>query len=162
MARLWIGDKLPLTLNIERDWIDATCGIDTLDADWVGTDRNGHEHRAKGGYPTLNYIVDKQHWCDGHEGIYNHDPHMAVDEAHYECKTCGVIVEPGIIPAGTPLFVPGSTSATVHGYRTDGAEIDGWVTEDEARTIPSMSAEAMQQFIDGLPEDRITSIKFSR
>lgn len=71
------------TWSVEADpnWIDTTAGIPTADPRWRGTDSNGHEHHYDHGYPTLDYVIDAEHWCMGDEGIAPHDPHMAVDES---------------------------------------------------------------------------------
>lgn len=104
MARFAPGPEF--TLDIQQDSIDTTCGIDTLDPKWRGTDSNGHEHYyERFEYPTLDYIVDAEHWCNGDEGA-PHDPHMATDESHYECKVCREVVKPGIIPPTRPSLSP--------------------------------------------------------
>lgn len=149
------------TLDVEQDWIDATCERDTLDPKWRGSDSSGHEHFYDHGYPTLDYIIDSSHWCDGTEGWALHDPHEYVDASHYECKICREVVEPGVIPGGTPQYVAGMRHATLRGIRSDGAEIVASLTSDEAQTLAASDDTAAQVVIDAIPQERIMSMTFS-
>lgn len=170
MAR-FLARSQPWELEVRQDWIDTTMGIPTLDPNWRGVDSNGHEHfydKASHEYPTLDYIVDAEHWCEGNEGIAPHDPHMAVDEAHYECKVCREVVEPGVIPGGTPTGMPGAVSATLSGLRDDGAEVRVRITEAEFDEIqaadgtadpddpqPTERDRAARRILNDAPTDRI-------
>ncbi len=137
--------------SVEQDYIDVTCGIETLNPNWTFTDENGHDHYYdSGGYPTLDYIVDAQHWCDGYEGAFNHDPHMAVDESHYECLICGVHVKPGTYPPYYPQSIPGERTLTMTGW------FQGWQVTvvprcDEAETL----LDRLRMTTDGPIRDRI-------
>lgn len=109
-----IGDRrVSGSFRVKTDYIDVTSDRPTVDPNWRHTDSNGHEHYYDNGYPTLDYIIDERHWCDGREGLYNHDPHWAVDEDHFECLTCREMVKPGTLPAFTPQSIPGTRSMTV-------------------------------------------------
>lgn len=110
------------TVDVQQEWIDVTSSFPSPDPRWTYTDQAGHEHHYSNGYPTLRYVVDGSHWCDGTEGLYNHDPHLAVDEYHYECQQCGEVIEPRLVPGGYPQSIPGMISATLSGIRRDGIE----------------------------------------
>lgn len=172
MAR-FVAASQSWELDVQQDWIDTTMGIPTLDPDWRGTDSNGHEHyydQQAHEYPTLDYIIDAEHWCDGTEGVYNHDPHMAVDEDHYECKLCREVVEPGIIPAGTPSAIPGSKSATLAGVTSSGMRVKLALTGEDYDAIeaadgafdpdnpaPSERDLVVQRILDEAVEQLVTS-----
>jgi len=108
--------------------------------DWAFTDAQGHAHvyarpsqrvsyrdltRRKGKrkrhhdsrYPTLRWVVEARHHCDGREGLYSHDPHWVTDRAHYECRQCGEVIEPGHGPGSKAI--PVSRSVTVTETMTD-------------------------------------------
>jgi hypothetical protein len=160
MATTISGQSWNLEMN--QEWIDTTCGIDTLDPKWRGVDSNGHEHHYEHGYPTLDLVIEASHWCDGDEGIYNHDPHEQIDASHYECLICREVVEPGIIPAFTPQQMPGMRSYRITGFRSDGAQVEAWLTEDDVAVIRAGHSEAaVTAFIDALPEDRIYTVTFA-
>lgn len=85
------------------------------DRHWRTTDSNGHVHAYVGvgpdqPWPTLEYVMDERHWCNGDEGIARHDPHWCDDRWHWECRQCRERVKPGfcqppnthVIPAGPP------------------------------------------------------------
>lgn len=89
---------------------------------WKFTDAQGHRHayteRTATGqvwyrgkrkrddratnFPTLRKVIDSRRRCDGHEGLYNHDPHW-VEEGHRECLQCGEVIEPGHGPVSKPI-----------------------------------------------------------
>lgn len=119
----------PARFDVSSKPVEVTSDRDSVDPNWRYTDDQGHAHYYDGGYPTLDHIIDASHWCDGTEGLYNHDPHLAVDADHYECLICRQTVAPGVIPAGTPQFIAGpvEVSAVVDGDAGDSFEfmVDG-------------------------------------
>ena len=115
--------------------IDVTSNLPTPNERWRYTDRAGHEHHYDGGYPTLELVVDAEHWCDGTEGVYNHDAHMAVDESHYECLLCREVIEPAADPPHFSKSIPGAIEGRLSGVRSDGAEIEMYLTPDEWEMI---------------------------
>ena len=97
-----IGDK-EFTADMVKytaDTMPVSSWHPTSDPTWRATDTRGHEHYYDSGYPTLNFVVDRQHWCEGNEGWMSHDPHWAVDESHYECLQCRETTRPGLRPPG--------------------------------------------------------------
>lgn len=118
-------------VEVTQNRIDTTCGIPTLNPRWTFTDAAGHDHRYDHGYPTLDYIIDASHWCDGYEGYEPHDPHEHVDESHYECLICREVIEPGILPAFTPQSVPGTVDMTLKGPLADGSRVTAMVYEGQ-------------------------------
>jgi hypothetical protein len=164
MARFAMTGSI-YNLTLDRDMIDVTCERDTLDSRWRGTDSNGHEHRGDRLYDTLELIVDAEHWCEGNEGWGRHDPHMHVDEAHYECRQCRESVEPGVVTGGTPQYIAGVTTATLEGRRSDGTKITAILTSeqtDQVRTLMDADAAGQQLFIDAIPDEQIVHREFSR
>lgn len=120
------------TLNVQGELIDVTSEYPTPDENWRFVDKYGHEHRYERGYPTLNLVVDRQHFCDGSEGLYNHDPHMAIDESHYECATCREVIVPAQHPSHSPRVITGMLSATLTGStELSGETIKMELTPDE-------------------------------
>lgn len=163
MNTLWISNW-PWTVTLNREMIDVTLGRHSSPNEcWRATDSQGHEHRWENGYPTLRRVVDESHWCDGHEGMYNHDPHEQVDESHYECLLCGEVVKPAMDPPGTPKFIPGAVTGTIEGPRSNGLVIRAWLTADEIDAIRSdpENADAMQALVDAIPDERISSTTFA-
>jgi hypothetical protein len=79
-------------------------------------------------YPTLFLVITARHRCYGDEGLYNHDPHW-VETTHYECRICGLTIEPGHGP-GSKL-VPVSRTATLTEEMTDPPP--GWLDGHDAR-----------------------------
>lgn len=140
------------SIDMRQDWIDVTSGLPTANEDWRGTDVNGHEHYY--GYPTLDEVDDASHWCNGDEGIAHHDPHMHVDESHYECKVCRAVVEPAVDPPFTPKQIPGMATLTLTGLRSDGVEIVASLIQAELLTIQADRTTA-QGIIDAIPDERI-------
>jgi hypothetical protein len=157
-----VSRRAPFALDVRQDYETVWMERDSLDSNWRGTCSNGHDVT----YRTAVYVVDASHWCDGTEGWMLHDPHEAADEWHHECPTCGVVVKVGIIPAGSPIYLPGMKHANVSGVQSSGVEIEAWLTEEltEQATAVLMSddAAAQQAFLDSLPEAQIVSRKFSR
>jgi hypothetical protein len=154
------------TLTMEERGEFVTMGIRTLNPGWRGTDSNGHEHYYEGGqYPTLELIIDAQHWCDGHEGMYNHDPHMAVDESHYECVTCRETVEPGTFPPDHQAWMGGPIEYRLAGVRSDGMQVDASLVPEEFERIRDAEHDrdaVVMAVLDALPQERIYSLSFSR
>lgn len=107
----WALELQQTLITYETDHPDA-------DPHWRHTDGAGHPHhyeRAGEPYPTLRYVIDAEHWCDGvSEGWEEHDPHMHVDESHYECLICGEHIKPGQRPPGH-RSIPGTTSVELTG-----------------------------------------------
>lgn len=164
MSRMVVGSS-PWKVTLEREMIDVTMGWhSTPNEFWRATDSNGHEHRYDKGYPTLRVVVDRSHWCDGHEGMYNHDPHEEVDESHYECLLCGEVVEPAMDPPGTPKSIPGRISGRIEGPRSDGRVISAWLNDDEIAVVRANpeDPDVLSSLVDGVPEERITSWSFTR
>lgn len=151
------------TLTCDQEKIDVTWGQDTLDPKWRATDENGHEHYYEHGYPTLDFVVEAEHWCNGDEGYGRHDPHMCTDEGHYECRICRAVVEPGIIRGGAPQYIPGMRSWTLKGTTTQGAEVEVYITDDEAQTVIDGQDEAARQILDAAQEsgERVLSMTWA-
>lgn len=149
------------SIDVDQEWIDVTSGRPTADPRWTHTDAAGHAHHYKNGYPTLSYVVDEQHWCNGDEGLGPHDPHWAVDRSHYECLVCGEHITPGTLPPFTSQRIPGVRTAYITGRRADGVTIRAVLTGDEYEAIEADTA-AAESIIDGMPDERIVSMEFSR
>jgi hypothetical protein len=159
MARFLPGQSW--TLTVDQQQIEVTSGLSTPNERWTHTDAQGHEHRYDHGYPTLDLVVDAEHWCDGSEGWAPHDEHMAVDESHYECKLCREVIEPALDPPFTPKYVPGSVAARLRGVLLDGRMIEVLVDEDEVARIQAEGEPAAREILEGAPPDRIVSTTFS-
>lgn len=150
-------------LDVQQDSIDVTSERETPNELWRYTDAAGHEHFYRNGYPTLTLIVDEAHWCDGTEGPYNHDPHEAVDRAHYECPECGEHVVPMMDPPYTPKYIPGMIDARLSGplsndprrFREIGLGPDEVerITERIEQDRGSLD-DLLQEFIDNASSDR--------
>jgi hypothetical protein len=150
------------TLTVNQEWIDVTSERESPDERWTFTDAQGHDHRYERGYPTLDLVVDESHWCDGHEGIYNHDPHEQIDQSHYECLVCREVIEPAMHPPYHQKHIPGMRSATLTGLRSDGAQVEVWLQDDDLERVRQAdSDDAVTALIDSLPEDRIYSVTFA-
>jgi hypothetical protein len=151
------------------DVIDVTSDRPSYDTRWRATDSNGHEHRYDHGFPTLSYVVDERHWCDGTEGFMLHEPHWAVDADHYECELCGAVVEPGLLPAGYPQYIDGMKNVSLKGRRSDGIEVDVALYEAEFDTLASAAASddetamdrAVLAMLDEMPSERWASVTFA-
>jgi hypothetical protein len=151
------------SFDMRQDWIEVTSERSTPNERWQFTDANGHAHRYDHGYPTLTYVVDAQHWCHGDEGLYNHDEHWAVDEAHYECLICGVVVEPAMDPPYTPKHIPGMRDYTAKGTLASGVEVVFSLAPDEFDAVRVADADVpalMERFVAAAP-DRIISYQFA-
>lgn len=141
-----------IEVGMRREVIEyRTAWTPTADSRWSFVDASGHEHYYEHGYPTLDYMVDREHWCQGDEGFMAHDPHTAIDEAHYECKICREVITPATEPPGTPHYVAGATSATISGTRSDGVWVRAAVPGRVETSIMS-DAEAAQRLLDGIDE----------
>jgi hypothetical protein len=79
-------------------------------------------------YPTLFLVITERHRCYGDEGLYNHDPHW-VETTHYECRICGLTIEPGHGPDSK--LVPVSRTATLTEEMIDPPP--GWLDGHDAR-----------------------------
>lgn len=137
----------------------VTYGVPTGNERWRALDSNGHEHHWGHGYPTLNHVVDVEHWCDGDEGIAPHDPHMAVDESHYECKACGERVEPKMDPPNMAKPVLGQPWGELSGPTAAGAWVKLRLTDAELSSIigaPGQAGEAARAILGDPPMDRVS------
>jgi len=145
------------TMTIDNRVETVRAGVWTLDSEWRGTDSNGHEHYyADGGYPTLDYIIDESHWCNGEEGFAHHDPHEHVDRSHYECLVCREVVEPAQLPPDTPIRIPQSRSVTLEGDVSPHHRIRMWLTDDEYQLLANEPTDAVAEAIlQNAPQDRI-------
>lgn len=150
------------SIDVRADPIEVTSSLPTADESWRFTDTQGHEHRYEHGYPTLELVIDAEHWCNGNEGFMRHDPHMAVDEAHYECLICREVIAPAEHSGGYRRFISGPREATLRATRADGSKIVAWLTEPDLEAIQSVSeAEIdafMAGFVDNLPDGQISGI----
>lgn len=163
MATMRITSRGDINVTLDRQTIDVTSDRETADESWRYTDKQGHEHRYNHGYPTLDFIVDAEHWCDGTEGMYNHDPHMVVDEAHYECKLCGQTIKPGIVPPGWPRMIAGPISAEITGTQSSGRWVRAFLKREQVdalRTIASTS-DLIQPFLDGIDEAQVVESRYT-
>lgn len=108
-------------------------------------------------------MVDESHWCEGDEGIAPHDPHEAVDAAHYECAQCRETVEPKLDPPGVHKTIPGTIEATGHGVTSDGQDITFVITPEEYETVTTTRPTSAEQqaLIDAVPDERIISRSWS-
>ena len=122
------------TVTVEQMTETVSTSGPTLDTQWRATDPAGHAHYYDHGYPTLDYIVDASHECDGTEGFMHHDPHTHVDASHYECLICREVVEPGIASPGS-WDVPTWRSAKLEGRRSDGLVVEILLTPTECRSL---------------------------
>jgi len=88
---------------------------------WRHTDSNGHEHHVDceaifPAYPTLDFVIDEEHWCEGDEQWCDragdpwtennedpppHEPHMVADTGHFECKPRCVASSPRHPPSAS-------------------------------------------------------------
>ena len=157
------GSHWTLTNEQRGEWV--TMGVRTTDEHWMFTDAAGHEHRYDSGYPTLDYVVDASHWCDGREGLYSHDPHEAVDDAHYECKLCREVIKPGTHPPEHQVYVAGSSSYRITGLRSDGAQTEAMLMPDQVERIASAARDQrdaiVQTLLDEMPGEQIWSMQFA-
>jgi hypothetical protein len=163
MATTWRAPHWEVAVDVEQ--INTTSSFPSADPGWRFTDAAGHEHRYDRGYPSLRYVVDESHWCDGTEGTALHDPHEAVDEAHYECLACHEVVEVGLLPAGYPQWTPGNVTATLKGHRSDGTWIEAVLTPSEVDALRAAGEDqqAAQQVIDAIPLQRTLRVtQYSR
>lgn len=152
-------------LSIEQDWIDVTSGLPTPNEQWTYTDRQGHEHRYARGYPTLDLIIDASHWCDGHEGPWNHDPHEAIDESHYECRICRQVIEPTMDPPGTPKQIAGMRTMTLTVTDDNGFTTVAYLLPEEAEALFAVAEEGRRHaavlLVAAVPPERIIERRFA-
>lgn len=147
-------------LELKRESIDVTSDRPSPNERWRYTDKAGHEHFYQRGYPTLELVVDAEHWCDGTEGLYNHDAHMTTDQSHYECLLCRQVVEPAVDPPFSPKSIPGRIDGCLSGFRSDGAEITMYLVAEEWESIQGAEdpdVEALR-ILDNAPGERIYSL----
>lgn len=146
MAKLFKGlSSRGVEIVWYQDSVDITSERATPNERWKFTDADGHEHYYDRGYPTLEYVVDVQHWCDGTEGFALHDPHMQVDRGHYECMECRVIIEPLMDPPMTPKVAMGLVTVQATGYRDDGWKVTVELSSDEVAELTAFSHDPIQQ-----------------
>ena len=159
MARL-LNTKIGWDLQVASQPINVTSDRDALDPKWKAMCECGTEVSTR----TMTRVVDKSHWCDGFEGLFNHDPHEAIDEMHYECANCTRHVFPSIIRAGTPQYIPGMIEANLTAYRSDGVRFTCWLNEQQTQEALDVSQtndeEQMQAFADNIPLDQYMSWQF--
>lgn len=110
-----IGDQelTEFSIKTTANTMPVSSSFPTVDPSWRMMDPQGHEHFYDSGYPTLDYIIDRQHWCAGDEGLEPHDPHWAIDESHYECSQCRETITPGLRPPGWTETIPTTREITV-------------------------------------------------
>lgn len=150
-------------VDIQQDWIDVTSERESSDPHWRATDSSGHEHHYASGYPTLEFVIDASHWCDGNEGYARHDPHEHIDEAHYECRICREVVEPGTLPPYYPQQIAGLRRATGTARLDDGREVTVALIDSEIDAI-RQSADDEQRIIDvfaSVPAERVLRTEFN-
>lgn len=154
-------------IQVVTEPIDVTSEHETFDPKWRAADSNGHEHyyEYEHGYPTLRYVVDASHWCDGTEGYQRHEPHEQIDEAHYECLICGEHVEPGTLPPYTPQWIPGTISATATATLDDGRNVTVVLSRDEVdRARFAIGAEDQDEqllaIVESVPPERVLEMKW--
>jgi hypothetical protein len=155
-------------VEVDQEYIDVTSERPSPNERWRHTDSNGHEHRYDHGYPTLEFVVDAEHWCDGTEGFALHDPHMHVDEGHYECQECRERIEPKMDPPYTPKSIPGLRSAYITGPRSDGLRVRVVLTGDELTQIadaqsfaPGQVDDVCLRIVDAAPDERILETTYT-
>lgn len=158
MARFNL-DRRNWSIDIRQDWIDVTSERETPNESWRFTDANGHEHHYEHGYPTLDLVIDESHWCDGTEGIYNHDPHEEIDAAHYECKQCGEVIKPEMDPPHRPKQIPGMRHVTITVKRHGANYVETLTIHPTGEEMAAIEAaespeDAIQAFVDAYPSDR--------
>lgn len=118
------------TLRVETDMVEITSGLPRPDQSWTYTDRQGHEHFWRDGWPTLRWVEDEPTADDDGDG-------------HWECAACGEQIEPGIAPAGAVReFVPGLTSACIDGEPVSEAEAQAFIAAAEGDTEPCPNCRA--------------------
>lgn len=159
-----LAGRHQIQYRVSQDVTSYVTDRSSPDETWTFTDAAGHEHHYDHGYPTLAWIVEEQHWCDGTEGIYNHDGHWVDDVAHWECRICGEVIEPRLHPPGRTVYVPGPKSAEASGFRSDGSRITCWLTEEDSKALEALlrarDSDGVQRWLDEFPEDRIVSIEY--
>ena len=145
----------------------------SLDPDWRFVDAAGHPHRGDELAKTCEMVVDRSHWCDGDEGPYNHDPHEAVDESHWECRECRETIKPRMIPPGQPVPLRGEYSGTVEFITDTGTEVRASLTHAEVLAIRELvlsecgagwqfdrlsdpQDERLVALVDAIPQERWT------
>lgn len=84
-------------LRVEQEQINVSSALPRPDPDWRYVDQQGHEHYRDNShpasYPTLVAVVDETYWCEDCG-----DEHT---RSHWECATCGEIIEPGVLDPST-------------------------------------------------------------
>lgn len=100
------GDFGVLITEIEQ--IEVTSMSPRPDHSWRYTDRHGHKHYWRDGYPTLARVLDETYWCSDCG-----DEHT---KSHWECPLCGKHIEPGMIgPSMFRELMPGRTFYWLNG-----------------------------------------------
>jgi hypothetical protein len=151
------------TLDIELEAELVTSDTYTADPNWKHTDAEGHEHQYETAYSTLLRIIDKQHWCEGNEGLSPHDPHWQVDEHHYVCKQCAEVIEPRLLHPGTAVMIPLRVKGVLEGRRSGMRTclVRVYLNELECRQVALAENQdvAAQTLLDNIPLSRFHSIE---
>lgn len=158
------------TLEVEHDLIDVSTDYPTPDERWRYTDDAGHEHHYDHGYPTLELVVDEEHWCDGNEGFMPHDPHQHIDAAHYECRECRQVIKPREHVGGiVRQMEAGPMRAWLSGPRPEGVQATVRLTDDEFEELRASAFAGDESARDTValrilseaPPARITKMEFT-
>lgn len=153
-----------IEFSVDQDWQTYWTDHPSPDESWTFTDAAGHVHRYDHGYPSLEWVVEERHWCNGTEGLYNHDGHWVDDVAHYECKVCREHVVPATHPPGRAFTVPGQRTSTAVGYRTDGSRITCSPNEEETEALVALlqaeDDDGVQRWLDQFPAERIIVMEY--
>lgn len=146
------------------------------DEQWRHIDSNGHEHyvdraaNAYPAYPTLDLVIDKEHWCEGDEewcdraedpwcegGPRPHDPHMVADEVHFECKLCREVI-------ALPKSYGGSVVYTLCGYNSAGVQVVLSLIDAEYERLSNADVDGgdpeaeVRRILDEAPAERLLSM----
>jgi hypothetical protein len=107
------------TLVIETEMVDVTSALPQADKSWRYTDRQGHEHYWRDGYPTLDWVPDGEpYWDSDISGEYQH--------MKLVCPVCDEEIHPSTYVDTSRRYVPGLTWATLNGEP---------ISEDRARQL---------------------------
>ncbi len=107
------------TLVIETEMIDVTSALPQPSKTWTYTDRQGHVHYWRDGYPTLEREPDG-------EPYYDEDLGEEYQPTKLVCAICREPIVPGTFVDTSHRYIPGRTQATLNGQP---------ITEERARQI---------------------------